>query len=69
MNQVIDFGVCALAGCTNFIILHNYLKRHLKSIFGCSNLMLHSKSPIIRRRIKRKVQYMYCQKIKRAKMV
>ena len=24
MNHLIDVGVCALAGCTNFIILHNY---------------------------------------------
>ena len=22
-----DFGVCALAGCTHFIILHNYFKK------------------------------------------
>ena len=27
INHLIDFGVCALAGCTNFIILHNYLKK------------------------------------------
>ena len=27
MNHVIDFGVCALAGCTNLIILHNYFKK------------------------------------------
>ena len=26
-NHLIDFGVCALAGCTNFIILHNYFKK------------------------------------------
>ena len=24
MNHLIDFGVCALVGCTNYIILHNY---------------------------------------------
>ena len=24
MNHLIDFGVCALADCKNFIILHNY---------------------------------------------
>ena len=24
MNLLIDFGVCALVGCTNNIILHNY---------------------------------------------
>ena len=26
INHLIDFGVCALVGCTNFIILHNYFK-------------------------------------------
>ena len=62
MNHLIDFGVCAQAGCTNFIILHNYFKRYLKCIFGCSNLMLHSKSPIIRSKTKRKVHY--CQTVK-----
>ena len=35
--------------------------------FGCSNLMLHSKSPNIRRKTKRKVQY--CQIFKWAKRV
>ena len=25
MNHLIDFGVCALVGCTNYIILHNYM--------------------------------------------
>ena len=24
MNHLIDLGVCALVGCTNYIILHNY---------------------------------------------
>ena len=35
--------------------------------FWCSNLMLHSKSPIIRRKAKRKVQY--CKTVKWTKMV
>ena len=35
--------------------------------FGCSDLMLHSKSPIIRRKTKRKDQY--CQTVKWAKRV
>ena len=26
MNHLIDFGVYALVGCTNYIILHNYFK-------------------------------------------
>ena len=59
MNQLIDVGVCALSGCTNFVILHNYFKKDIKCIFGRSNLMLRSKSPFIRRKTKRKVQY--CQ--------
>ena len=67
MNHLIDFGVCALADCKNFISLHDYLKRYCKCIFGCSNLMLHSKSPIIKRNTKRKVQY--CQTDKWTKMV
>ena len=69
MNHLIDFGVhvCALAGCTNFIILQNYFKRYFKCNFGCSNLMLHSKSPIVRRKTKMKVQY--CQTIKWTKRV
>ena len=33
MNHFIDFGVCALAGCTNFIILHNYLKDILSALW------------------------------------
>ena len=34
MNHVIDFGVCALAGYTSFIILYNYFKKNFKCIFG-----------------------------------
>ena len=34
MNHLIDFGVCALAGCTNFIILHKYFKKIFKYILG-----------------------------------
>ena len=30
MNHLIDFGVCALVGCTNYIILHNYFLDILK---------------------------------------
>ena len=52
MNHFNDFGVCALVGCTNFIILHNYFKNIFKYIFGCSNLMLHSKSSVFRRKAK-----------------
>ena len=33
MNHLIDFGVRALAGCTNFIILHNYFKHIFKAHF------------------------------------
>ena len=57
MNHLIDFGVCALVGCTNYKLLHTYFQKILKVHFRCSNLMLHSKSPIIRRKAKRKVQY------------
>ena len=53
MNHLIDFGVCALLGCTNYIILHIFLKDIL-SAFGCSNLMLHSKSPLLGERRKEK---------------
>ena len=60
MNHLIDFGVCALTGCTTFIILHNYFTKSL--CFRCSNLMLHSKSSIIRRKTKKKVQY--CETVK-----
>ena len=35
--------------------------------FGCSDLMLHSKSPIIWRKTKKKAQY--CQTVKWAKKV
>ena len=62
MDHLTDFGVCALAGSTTFIILHNYFKKIFKCFYGCSNLMLHSKSPIIRRKAKREVQY--CQTVK-----
>ena len=35
MNQLIAFVVCALAGCTHFIILHNYLTKDiLSAIYG-----------------------------------
>ena len=67
MNHLIDFGVCAIEGCTIFIILHYRLKRYFECIFGCSNLMLHSKNSINRRKTKRKVQY--CQTVKWAKRV
>ena len=30
MNHLIDFGVCALEGGTNYTILHNYFKRYFK---------------------------------------
>ena len=33
MNHLIDFGVCVLAGCTNFIILHNYFEKIFKVHF------------------------------------
>ena len=33
MNHLIDFCVCALAGCTNLIVLHNYLKKTISSAF------------------------------------
>ena len=65
MNHLID-SVCALAGCTHFIILHNYFKKIFKRIF-VSNLVLHSKSPIIRRKTKPKEQY--CKTVKWAKRV
>ena len=31
MNPLIDFGVCALAGCINFKILHNFLTKYILS--------------------------------------
>ena len=34
MNHLIEFGVCALAGCTNVKILHNYLKKKLSAFSG-----------------------------------
>ena len=67
MNHLIDFGVCALAGCTHFKSLHNYLKGYFKCIFGCSNLKLHIKNPIFWKKTKGKVQY--CQTVKWAKKV
>ena len=33
MNHLIYFGVCALAGCTNFKILHNYFNKIFFSAF------------------------------------
>ena len=54
MDLLIDIGVCALAGCTKFIISHNFFKRYFKCIFGCSNLMLYSKSPLLGKRRKGK---------------
>ena len=62
MNHLIEFGVCALAVCTNFIIFHNYFKKIFKVHFWSSNLMLHSKSPFSRGTTKWKVQY--CQTVK-----
>ena len=38
-----------------------YVHQQVECIFGCSNLMLPSKSPVIRRKTKRKVQY--CQTV------
>ena len=34
MNHLIDV-VCALAGCTNFISLHNHFKKIFKRTFWC----------------------------------
>ena len=34
MNHLIDFGVCALVGCTHHIILRNYFRRYFKCILG-----------------------------------
>ena len=36
MNHLIDFGVCALVGCTNYIILYNYCQKIFQLHFGCS---------------------------------
>ena len=33
MNHLIDVGVCALAGCTNFVILNNYFQKKILSVF------------------------------------
>ena len=33
MNHLIDFGVNALVGCTNYIILHNYFFKDILSAF------------------------------------
>ena len=33
MNHLIDDSVCALAGRTKFIILHNYFKKDILSAF------------------------------------
>ena len=52
MNHLIDLGVCALAGCTNFITYQMTSKRYFKRIFGCSKLMLHSKCPLLGERPK-----------------
>ena len=34
MNHLIDLGVCALVGYTNYIILHNDFKKIFKCILG-----------------------------------
>ena len=60
MIHLIDLGVCAQ-------LFHYYFKKIFKCILGCSNLILHSKSPILRRKTKGKVQY--CQTVKWAKRV
>ena len=60
MNHLIDLGVCALAGCTNFIIYKITFERYFKRIFGCSKLMLHSKCPLLGERRKRK----YCKTVR-----
>ena len=49
-----DFGACALAGCTNYIILHNYFKIYFKCILGCSNLMLYIRAQLLEKRPNRK---------------
>ena len=33
MNHLIDFGVCALVGCSNYIILQNYFKRYFSAFW------------------------------------
>ena len=67
MNHLIDFGVCALVGCTNYISFTLLLLKYIQVRFGCSDLMVHCKSPIIRIKAKRKVQY--CKTVKWAKRV
>ena len=44
VSHLIDFGVYALAGCTNFMILHKYTITICYVHFGCSNLMLHRRA-------------------------
>ena len=34
MNHLIDFGVCALVGCTNYIFYIITFKRYFKCIVG-----------------------------------
>ena len=67
MSHMIDFGVYALVGCTNYIIFTSLVLKDILSAFSCSNSMVHSKSPIIRRKAKRKLHY--CQTVKWAKSV
>ena len=57
MNHLIDFVVSALAGCTIFLNFTQLLKKDKKD----------SKSPIIRRKTKKKVHN--CQTVKWAKTV
>ena len=46
MNHLIDIGVCALACCTNFIILHNYFKKdHLSAFLGFQRAQLLVERP------------------------
>ena len=33
MNHLVDFGVCALVGCTNHIILQNYSLKDILNAF------------------------------------
>ena len=67
MNHLIDFGVCALVGCTNYKILHNYFLKDILSTFWVFKFDATSKSPIIRRKAKRKVHN--CQTVKWVKRV
>ena len=43
MIHLNEFGVCKLASCTSYISLHKYITK----ICLCSNLMLHSKIPLL----------------------